>query len=497
MNNLFGNSFTTDDLLSTHPIMNDNIVYPNEDLITENDSEFKKTMNINLQPKEKIIIISSKDRNPYTETINNFSIFFNPNDNSFEKYPVYYNNPTIPQTYEQRMKGIKGDPNINGWKDKDNNIYPAYNPSNPFGDIICYDSLFISGNSKSSIIFKFNNIVSIKIQQIYVFENENINSNKKKNIFQYSKSSFININLSNIKSNFITNFSNNKEITDILYKDERFLGWWLSVNNSEFKYQPPINNLNSIKINWNYGYSLNDDENKNNYENITNYSNSDNFIQDILIIYGFEIENNFLILKTSFFSNLYWEDSDLIQIRNIKFNVDYSFLNEAQINKIEHLLYFLTSNDHKVLFTSLFLNIQNSYENILESIQNNLNLKNRIIIHLPSSLRFQNISLNSDFFSELNNNENNNLGNEKIKIPNEELLLSKIIIQYNDDPLISKLKDINNINFSCLKTLNQEWLNKGPYIMNISKQSILILKITYLEPIIQSNDKNSIQNLLT
>lgn len=490
MNNYFGNSFTTDDLLSTHPIVNDNTIYLNQELINNNNEEFKKKKHIHLLDKEKIIIVSSKDRNPYVETLNNFSIFFNTSDNNFERYPVYYNNPTIPQTYDQRIKGIKGDLNINGWKDKYNNIYPAYNPCDPPGEIISYDSIFISGNSKSSIMLKLNNIVSIKIEKLYVFEYRN-NNNNENDTSETIKSQFINITLSNIKSNLITNFFN-KEINDILLKDERFLGWWMSINNCEFKYYPPINNLGNIKINWNYGYNVNEDESNTIYENITTLKNGIHSIQDILIIYSFEIVNDLIILKTSPFSDFFWENLDLIQIKNIRSNVDYSFLDQDKKKNIEDLIYILSSNNHKILFTSLFLDLENQIDGTLESIQNNLNIKNRIIIQLPSVLKYQNISLTSEVFLTLNNSENQNIGNEKINIPYKDLLLSNIITQLNDSSKISELSELNNIDFKFLKTLRHEWVNNGPFIMNLSKQSLIVLKISYLDPIIQTEDKDNI-----
>lgn len=505
MNNLFGNSFTTDDLLSTHPIINDNLIYPNEDLIIKNDEDFKKKMDIELQLREKIIIISSKDRNYYTESINNFSIFFNPSDDSFERYPVYYNNPTIPQTYQQRIDGVKGDPNINGWKDKDNNIYPAYNPNKPSGEIITYDSLFISGSSKSSIVCRLNNIVSIKVQKVYIFEQENINNNKL-NIFTNSKSSFISVNLSNVDSNIITNFNNNKKITDLLYKDQRFLGWWLSISNSEFKYHPPINSLNSININWSYGYKLNQEENKPIYDKVTNFNNNNNFNQDILIIYGFEVSNNFIILKTSFFSDQFWEDRNVINIKNLKLNVDYSYLNDDQKSNINSLVYFLTSQDHEIVFTSLVLNNEDIYQQVLESNNNTLInefqdlviIKNRIIINIPISLKLETIALLPESFLKLDTNEYNNIGNEKIKLPNRNILLSNIMTQSNQSIKIQNIESLYNTDYRCLRVSSNEWLsNKGPLIINISKQSIIVLKVTYLEPIIQSQNQDNIHNLIS
>lgn len=132
---------------------------------TDDDEDFIKKKNYQL--KTNFIIISSMDRNWIGNDPNisqyNFQLKFSPSANSISNRPLYYNNPTIPATPLQASNGLRGDSNIAGWVSSDGTIYNAYEPNNPYGEIVDYEKIIEQGQKGLALSNSFKNIVSIEL----------------------------------------------------------------------------------------------------------------------------------------------------------------------------------------------------------------------------------------------------------------------------------------------------------------------------------------------
>ena len=151
-------------------------------LIPDQDIKYIKSTNL--------LSISSIDRKWWeNEDSNryNYSIYFNPSNNTYEKKAIYENNETIPQNNQQYEKGILGDLNLNGWTSSNGTVYLKYDPNKPKGNIVGYDTILIQGNQNLKIDTIFRNIYSIELVNIYLpIENIIITPDDSININIYS-----------------------------------------------------------------------------------------------------------------------------------------------------------------------------------------------------------------------------------------------------------------------------------------------------------------------
>ena len=152
--------------------LNQNYQPEDLDLDSENDSDDDDDSdvtkpNIIYEDVPHFIVVSSFDRNwEITEPNSsqyNFQLKFAPSSNSINDTPLYYNNPTIPATSQQSLNGIRGDENISGWVGENGYHYPAYNPSEPVGEIVQYEKIIELGQKGLSLYNSFKNIVSIEL----------------------------------------------------------------------------------------------------------------------------------------------------------------------------------------------------------------------------------------------------------------------------------------------------------------------------------------------
>ena len=104
--------------------------------------------------KENFIMINSIDRQYLHESRFHFQCRFASSSNEYEKRAVYVNNPTIPQTEQEKTRGVLGPINNRGWIDHRGNKYPPYDPSQPYGDIIGYDYIASQGDNLGCVIDK-------------------------------------------------------------------------------------------------------------------------------------------------------------------------------------------------------------------------------------------------------------------------------------------------------------------------------------------------------
>lgn len=495
-----------DDLLSTNAFLGSN-EYLNEH---EGIEEIKDiSSQTSTRETEKIILINSIDRNHYYEKLNNFTIKFNPTADKFMNVPIYENNPTIPQTNEQRKKGTYGNPNNMGWQDSAGNVYPKYDASKPYGNIIGYDSILHKANHTGYVPCNLKNIRSIKVTKMLIplgLKPLLIENNK-------SFTSYVKLILSEIDSYYHSTSSDIEMTTEIMIPEKHSLvnsNWYIPISkNTEINYEPPRNNINNINFNWypsewNLNTSIYRGENGTQdgvYNSIsTNNSNKilqELWLKDIIKIYGIEFDESFIILKTSFFSsgegeanNTLWKYGSSIQLHNIIDNVKMSS-NDAIKYKQEllDLNEYLTANNHLIISTTLAINNQ-EHLTLLDTgeaehqLSQNL-IKNRIIILANQNNKIPDeTQLLGDNYSIANDVDN--IGSEEIMLTETLRTLNVTMKTFFDNSKNEHWQKIwpNGLLFN---NTQHTWLGKGPYAINVSMQNLYTLKIKYEEPFIIPN----------
>ena len=149
-----------------------------DDEDNEDDEEIKnQSLNYNkikilktkpsYQDYQHFIVVSSLDRNWEIDDHNtsqyNFQLKFSPSGNTIINKPLYYNNPTIPATFNQSSQGLRGDYNDHGWEGNDGVFYPPYRPDLPPGEIVQYEKIVEIGQKGLSLNNSFKNITSIEL----------------------------------------------------------------------------------------------------------------------------------------------------------------------------------------------------------------------------------------------------------------------------------------------------------------------------------------------
>ena len=97
-----------------------------------------------------------------------FKVSFSPAFKQLKKMPLFENNPFILATPEQSKDGRRGDVNDRGWNDNNGNIYPPYDASKPFGNIVTYEDITLSGTNNLYIQNNFRNITEIKVVNLII-----------------------------------------------------------------------------------------------------------------------------------------------------------------------------------------------------------------------------------------------------------------------------------------------------------------------------------------
>lgn len=132
------------------------------ELIDFNDEKGLKT---NSKIKKNYIEIESIDRLLEHNNHNRyfFKVSFSPAFKQFKRLPLFENNPTIRATTEESQRGERGSNNITGWMDSNGYEYKSFNPSKPYGNIVSYEDILMSGTNNLYIENNFKNIIEIKI----------------------------------------------------------------------------------------------------------------------------------------------------------------------------------------------------------------------------------------------------------------------------------------------------------------------------------------------
>lgn len=159
------------------------IVYRHENLkgqnikdesLVEETNDQNKIIKIETNPdtrEEKHFIEIDSGGRIYDNDYSNryiFRVLFSPAINQFKRVPMFKNNPTVLATEEQSRRGQRGNPNTQGWFDKEGNSYQIYDNSNPYGEIVGYEDILFSGTNNLYIENIFKNIVEIKLSRILI-----------------------------------------------------------------------------------------------------------------------------------------------------------------------------------------------------------------------------------------------------------------------------------------------------------------------------------------
>lgn len=158
------NQFIKDDLHIYHDIFDsdDNKSYTTDDDKSDIDIPAPQ---IEYKSVTHNIIINSLDRDwtGTDDTPFNFRIKFSPSSESRTSYPLYQNSPTIPATIQQASNGNRGDANLSGWYDNNNNFQLGYDPTQPPGNIVQYEEITIREKQYVPISSSYKNVISINL----------------------------------------------------------------------------------------------------------------------------------------------------------------------------------------------------------------------------------------------------------------------------------------------------------------------------------------------
>lgn len=124
----------------------------------------------NSKIKKNYIEIESIDRLLENNNHNRyfFKVSFSPAFKQYKRLPLFENNPTIRATNEESNNGKRGLYNNKGWYDNNGIEYKAFNGAKPFGNIVDYEDIMMSGTNNLYIKNNFKNIIEIKILSLII-----------------------------------------------------------------------------------------------------------------------------------------------------------------------------------------------------------------------------------------------------------------------------------------------------------------------------------------
>ena len=225
----------SDDLLSTHPLL----TY---------EAEQPLKANISTEIEEKIIIISSEDRDLINESLFDFRISFNKSSSRFIKTPVYFNNKTIPQNVYERENGIAGSLNTSGWVDSNGRKYPKYDQTQEPGEIVSFDSILDVTDTNVSVNTNNNNMLSIKLIKAII--PNNFHKFDEVDVTYTPNINYLRVNIYPLDNNY--NCSNNdiNSSTDILVRHQTVdLGFtYFPINDYELSFDLPYYSVSGFEL---------------------------------------------------------------------------------------------------------------------------------------------------------------------------------------------------------------------------------------------------------
>lgn len=451
---------STDDLLSTHPLV-----------FSENNETDLKNNRISTEREEKVIIVSSENRNFIYESLFDFKILFNKSSTKFVNIPVYYNNPTVPQNIYEREEGISGSENTEGWVDITGKKYPKYNPNLDKGDIISYDSVLDKQEKNVSVNTDNNNILSIKLVKAIIPENlfnsdDNINSTYVPSI------NYLRLNIKPLDNNYNSSNSQINTSTEILVRqknlDQGFT--YFPISNYELIFSPPRNGLNQFNLTLrpNYFPEVLDSKQKMIFDKF--------FSGDVISVLDIYFFKSVIKIKTTYFKLSCWRDGMIIKFKNLLPNLMRNkSVNFTLLKSID--TYF---NENPIIILNTHLTDEN------DSIIEGSLLGNTIIIAAPFNP--------NTYYQDINSNEISVISNElKSIIPNSILVeFEKKYFKYfntlfNFSKFAETLASLKTLKINFKERIESTPTEGDTLIINMSMQCLYMFKITYLRPKIDFN----------
>ena len=450
-------NLASDDLLASHP------------LITYEDNNSLQA-DVSTTVDEKIIIITSTERNFFNESLFDFKISFNKSSSKFISTPVYYNNPTVPQNIYERENGILGALNTNGWMDNSGNKYPKYNPNLEKGEIISYDSVLDTGDPGVFVNAEGNNMLSIKLLSAII--PNNLLSHEEVNVTYGPYINYLRFNIKPLDNNYNSSNVELNNCTDILVRSKtRDLGFtYFPINEYELVFDPPRNGLNhfNMSIRPNFYPDVMSHKQKLIFDTL--------FTNDSVSLINIEFFNSVIRLTTTYFKLDNWKQGMNLEIQNLLTNImknegiDFPFLKRIET--------YFNENPITILYSCL----RASDGNIADSTF----LGNTIFIPAPITPNLYYQELNSDTTANYED-ELKSLFPQSIATIIKKNYLRYFTTVFSFNKFSKELAELGflKVNFNeRIENIPQEG---DTVLINLSMQCTYVFKIKYLKPKIDFN----------
>ena len=449
----------SDDLLSTHPLLT-------------HEPEQSLKANVSTEIEEKIIIISSEDRDFTNESLFDFRISFNKSSSRFIKTPVYFNNKTVPQNIYEREKGIAGGLNTNGWVDITGREYPKYDPSLEPGEIVSFDSILDMTNSNISVNTDSNNMLSIKLIKAII--PNNLLTLDEVDVTYIPNIDYLRVNINPLDNNYSSSNNNINNSTDILVRHKTIdLGFtYFPINEYALSFDPPRNGLNqfNLSIRPNYYPDLMSEKQKITFDAL--------FTNDVVSLLDIDFFDSVIRLSTTYFRMNYWKKGMIIKIKNLLPNL----LKNENVNftLLKSIETYFNENPLVILYTCLRLPDGNLPENSF--------LGNTVFLAAPHDP--------NKYYTELDN-QNTKKYLKEIKTIFPESTLHEIKRNYlkyyttvfSFNKFSEVLASIKTLKVNFKKQIENIPRENDTAVINLSLQCLYVFKIRYLKTKIDFNQK--------
>ena len=449
----------SDDLLSTHPLLT-------------HDEEQPLKATISTEIEEKIIIISSEDRDFINESLFDFRISFNKSSSRFINTPVYFNNKTVPQNVYERENGIAGSLNTNGWVDRSGKKYPKYDSSAEPGEIVSFDSILDVTNNYVSVNTNSNNMLSIKLIKAII--PDNFHKSDEVNVTYIPNVNYLRVNINPLDNNYSSSNSNINRSTDILVRHQTIdLGFtYLPINKYELSFDPPRNGLNqfSLSIRPNYYPDLMSEEQKIIYDAL--------FTNDVVSLLDIDFFNSVIRLSTTYFKMTKWKKGMIIKIKNLLPNlIKNENVNFTLLKSIET---YFNENPLVILYTCLRLPDGTLPENSF--------LGNTVFLAAPNNP--------NKYYTEIDNQKTKEYIKEINSIFPTSIIkeLKRNYLKYyttifSFNKFSETLASLGKLKINFKEQIESTPQEDDTIVINMSMQCLYVFKIRYLKPKIDFNQK--------
>jgi hypothetical protein len=272
--------------------------------------------------RNSYIVVSSLDRDWYSnsngvETAYSFSVKLGGSGDTWQNYPLFQNNPTIPATQQQSLSGERGAHNISGWYSSTGIFYPAYDPSQPLGAQVDSETIVFKGDRFMVVGHEPHNIISIGVFKL-LFSARSLDVGYSSTTASPENIPYLMVNVNNID---YVQYGTNKLIDNSIglmvpyipiplsFANNYFVEYRNMLGNSKDFYNNPIANISRMTIN---------------IANINGFPVNP-ILGDVLEVYSIyykittpmDYSTEYLVVQTStYFSSLQYKPGDNLLFKN-------------------------------------------------------------------------------------------------------------------------------------------------------------------------------------